>query len=83
MNSFKVIAACLVTISLTGCSYITKTTGLQSQDNQYLKAKSIAPLRIPPGISSDSFENKYPVSDRQYPEAAKSVSLIPPGLMDG
>lgn len=63
-------------ILLTSCSYFI-TSG---QDKHYLSAKSLPPLKIPPGISSDAFENKYPVSQTVYPEQAKSVSLVPPGL---
>lgn len=83
MSLLKYSLVFLSTVTLAGCAYITNTTGMQSQDKHYLAARSIPPLRIPPGLSSHSFENQYPVSDRQYPEAAKTVSLVPPGLMNG
>jgi uncharacterized lipoprotein len=82
MRSLAFISLLCAATLLSGCAYITKTTGLQSSDKQYLNAKSAPPLRIPPGISSSAFENYYPVPDHQYPESAKVVSVVPPGLMD-
>lgn len=82
MRILTIISVLCAATLLTGCAYITKTTGLQSSDKQYLNAKSAPPLRIPPGISSSAFENYYPVPDHQYPESAKVVSTIPPGLME-
>jgi len=67
-------------ILLIGCSYISKSSIIQTRDKQYLSARSIPPLRVPPGIASSAFQATYPVSDRQYPEAAKEVSDVPPGL---
>ncbi len=65
-------------LSLTGCSYLSSS--LEYRDKAYLKAKSIPPLRIPPGVASSSFENSYPVSNRQYPIVQEDVSTTPPGL---
>jgi len=62
---------------LLGCG----SSVIQSRDKEYLSAKSIPPLRIPPGIASSTFHTLYPVSDRYYPESAKDVSLVPPGLV--
>ena len=70
----------LILVILTGCSYISKPSFIQYRDKHYLTAQSIPPLRIPPGISSDAFQNRYPVSDRYYPQSAKDVSIEPPGL---
>jgi uncharacterized lipoprotein len=70
----------LATIALTGCAYLAKTSGIQTRDKAYLSAKSIPPLKIPPGIASSSFQNAFPVSDRQYPVSAEDVSIVPPGL---
>ncbi len=63
---------------LVSCAYLPSFT--QGRDQQYLEAKSIPPLRVPPGIATSAFHNSFPVSDRQYPEAAKDVSIVPPGL---
>lgn len=65
---------------LVGCIYIPKPSYIQNRENHYLTAKSIPPLSIPPGISSNAFESYYPVSDRNYPDSAKNVSTTPPGL---
>ncbi len=67
---------------LMGCAQIKKSSTFYGRTNQYLTAQSIPPLKIPPGLSSNSFENYYPVSDRNYPEAEKIISVVPPGLYD-
>lgn len=69
----------LLPISLTGCTYIPKSSVFANRENAYLAAKSIPPLKIPPGLSSSAFHNYYPVSDRDYP-GYKNVNIIPPGL---
>jgi len=70
----------LLPIFLIGCSSIPKPSFIQYRDKHYLSARSIPPLKIPPGISSDAFQNRYPIPDRNYPESAKTVSIEPPGL---
>lgn len=70
----------LPAIILTGCGYITAKTGIQDRDTAYLSAKSTPPLRVPPGVKNDAFKSYYPVSDRQYSDAEKKISLVPPGL---
>jgi uncharacterized lipoprotein len=68
-------------IVLIGCSYLPSSSNyLADRDKQYLSAKSIPPLKIPPGIASSSFHSSYPVSSRQYPISAEDVSIAPPGL---
>lgn len=72
-------------LSLIGCSS-TATSSIssviQNRDKSYLTANSVAPLRVPPGISSATIQNQYPIADRSYPEASKKVSIMPPGLND-
>lgn len=63
-------------VFLLGCSNV-----IQSRDKEYLAAKSIPPLRIPPGISSSAFQTTYPVSDRSYPRNMTDVNMVPPGLV--
>jgi uncharacterized lipoprotein len=70
----------LLALPLAGCSYFSPSNSTPSRDASYLHARSVPPLRTPPGISSSSFHNEYPVSDRQYPESALKVSMTPPGL---
>lgn len=72
----------LLPFAFTGCGYIKKQSKIQNRDQHYLTARSVAPLKMPPGISSDAFHTSYPVSDRPFPEAAKQVSIVPPGLQE-
>lgn len=68
--------------TLAGCSYFSSAQSTyQNQDKSYLAARSIPPIKVPPGLNSSAFHNDYPVSDRQYPPAAADVSLAPPGLV--
>lgn len=67
-------------VTLTGCSYISSSYFVRNHDKTYLHANSIAPIRVPPGLSSKAFDTTYPVPDRNYPIAAADVSLVPPGL---
>lgn len=62
------------------CSYFDATGTEYVRDKNYTQAKSIAPLRIPQGVSSSAFHNKYPVSDKHYTKAQMNVNLVPPGL---
>jgi uncharacterized lipoprotein len=80
MNSVIRVSIVLLLMAATSCSYIAKSSMAQNRDKSYLAARSIPPLKIPPGIGSSSFHSAYPVSDRQYPIAAEDVSIIPPGL---
>jgi outer membrane protein assembly factor BamC len=77
-----IIALSLVmTGVLTSCSYIYGDKGvIQNRSTDYLKARSIPPLQIPPGLSSSSIHEAYPVSNRDYPYATQEISLVPPGL---
>lgn len=69
-----------IILMLSACASIKQSTALYGRTNQYLTAKSISPLKIPPGLSSDTVHNYYPVSEKSYPESVKSVSVLPPGL---
>lgn len=71
----------LCPLFLIGCAYVS-TPSFKNRDRAYLNARSIPPLRIPPGTSSSKFDTFYPVSGRQYPQSVEDVSLEPPGLMD-
>ena len=68
----------ILTVCLVSCAQFTST--FQRGDKQYLQAKSIAPLKIPPGINTEAFHNEYPVSDKNYSTQTKEMSIIPPGL---
>ncbi len=81
MTRFTGIFILVLPLLLSSCAYVNKQSILSNRDRQYLSAKSIPPLRMPPGISSDAIQNQYPVSDQYYPESAKRVSIVPPGLV--
>jgi uncharacterized lipoprotein len=68
------------TFLLISCSYFSKQTLIANRDKQYLSARSIPPLKIPPDGFAKPFQSTYPVSNQYYPEAAKKVSIVPPGL---
>lgn len=70
----------LLLLVLTSCSTVKKTGIIQNRGTDYLKAHSIPPLRIPPGLSSSTIKANYPVSERDYPESTKVVDLTPPEL---
>lgn len=81
--SMRAVALIILTpalLGLGGCSYINKSSFSQNRDKTYLGAKSIPPLKVPPGIATSAFQSTYPVSDRQYPVRAEDVSIEPPGL---
>jgi len=73
---FKLLVICGL-VSLAACTRSEPFTG---RDKQYLAARSVQPLRVPPDISTSAFHNEYPVSDHYYPDKVLEVSLIPPGL---
>lgn len=75
----KIVTLTCIAASLSACGWLNSSSGVQTRDQAYLQAKSIPPLRIPPGLASSQFENRYPVSDRNDPDSAKTVSLVPPG----
>lgn len=76
---FRSVLINLFIVSLVGCSYLPKTTHIQNRETHYLTAKSIPPLRIPPGISTSDMQSYYPVADNNN-AADKKVNLLPPGL---
>lgn len=77
----RLLTLCLF-ITLVSCSYISQSSLLNKGNREYLSAKSIPPLRTPPGIASSTIQSYYPVSYRNYPPSALDVNLKPPGLMD-
>lgn len=65
---------------LSACSYLSNNKIVSSRDSAYLKAKSIPPITVPPGLSSAAIHDEYPVPNRAYSDAAKKVNLMPPEL---
>lgn len=79
-NYFKNILIILFALVLSSCSRIYGDRGLiPNRDTDYLRARSVAPLKIPPGFTSEAIQNEYPVSEKTYPGNPKP-DLIPPGL---
>lgn len=77
----KKIFLIVLSLALSSCSYIYGDKGIiQNRSTDYLKARSIPPLQIPPGLSSSSIHEAYPVSNREYPNSTQQVRLIPPEL---
>ena len=70
----------LLLLPLSGCSYFSNASVTNAQDKNYLSARSVPPLRIPPGVSTTSLETDYPVSDKSFPVSELKVDLTPPGL---
>jgi len=81
MYNIKIIAITCLVLFLNACSYIYGNNGvIINRNTDYLKARSIPPLRIPPGISSSTIHAEYPVPDRQYPGSLTKPDLTPPYL---
>lgn len=72
----------LISLSLTGCAYIAQHSIIQHREQDYLTARSIPPIKVPPGLSSSMFQNSYSVSDKHYPEAVLKQSTLPPGIKE-
>lgn len=77
-KQFIIVFLSVITVSCS--SVYEKQDIIINRDTDYLNAKSIPPLKIPPGLSSSTIKAHYPVSEKNYPEDAKKVNLIPPGL---
>ncbi len=76
----KLIPVALLLL-VSGCAHIYGNKGIiQDRSTEYLKARSIPPLQIPPGLSSSTIHEAYPVSNRYYPTGTQEISLMPPGL---
>lgn len=86
MNKLKKsVVIFLLSLTLPGCSFFSGPNGIfKNRDTDYLQAKSVAPLRIPPGIATAKIQAHYPAPQMTYvgnarPDSNK-VSLIPPEL---
>ncbi len=77
----KILLVICVVVCLTSCSrFYNSQNVIQNRETDYLKAKSVPPLSIPPGLSSSTITAHYPVSDREYPGSNMPVDLTPPEL---
>lgn len=81
MRHLNKILLIMCIVLLTSCSHFhSDQSVIQNRDTDYLKAKSVPPLSIPPGLSSSTITAHYPVSDRAYPGSNIPVDLTPPEL---
>ncbi|MCD6039488.1 MAG: bamC [Gammaproteobacteria bacterium] len=79
MHQLNKILLLIAMIFLTSCSYLRGDHSIiQNRTTDYLKAKSIPPLSIPPGLSSSTITAHYPVSNHIYPGSNIPVDLTPP-----
>lgn len=81
MPSLKKLSSFFIVCLLSGCSYFYGDNQvIMNRDTDYLSAKSIPPLKIPPGMSSKTISAEYPVSEREYPASTVKPDLTPPYL---
>ncbi len=71
---------CLLLMLLTSCSHFSQSMFSSNKDKTHLSARSIPPLKVPPGIANSAFHETYPVPQRRYSWAEEDVSVSPPGL---
>jgi uncharacterized lipoprotein len=81
MHKIKIIGLLTSVLFLSGCSYIYGNNGIIiNRNTDYLKARSIQPLKMPPGTSSSTIHAEYPVPDRQHQGSLTKPDLTPPYL---
>lgn len=81
MLSKKKLLAALIPFLLTSCCFFNgESNFFYNRDRDYLTGYSIAPICIPPGLSSSKIEARYPVADRVYPNRFQRIDLTPPEL---
>lgn len=78
MREIKKLFIMILSLLLASCS---ETTFVKDNNSNYLNAKSLPPLKIPPGLSSSTFQAHYPVSQENYPAHIEKPNLVPPGLL--
>ena len=68
-------------LCLTSCTYMYGDKGIiKNRDTEYLKAYSIPPMKVPPGLASDTIQTDYPVPYKSYPASTRQPNLVPPEL---
>ena len=76
----KIITTFFIVIFVSGCSYLGEKSIIANRDTDYLKAKNIPPLKIPPGLSSSTIQAHYPVSEKEDNKNTIKPNLTPPEL---
>jgi uncharacterized lipoprotein len=67
----------LLLISLTACSM----SMIKSNDDAYLKSKTVNTLQAPQGVSAQNFGEDYPVPNNIAAGNSTVPSEVPPGSM--
>lgn len=79
--SNKILLLVCAALCLTSCTrFYNSQNVIQNRETDYLKAQTVPPLKIPPGLSSSTITAHYPVSDRDYPGSHVPLDLTPPEL---
>jgi len=67
---------------LCACSRIpSKYQVFRDNEDDYIKSRPVQPLKIPPGYSSNSVDDYYPIPDMQTgPRANQPSPLMPPNI---
>lgn len=80
-NILFLLAIALTLSACSSASTAIKNNGvIQDRDKEYLDAKNIPPLKIPPGTPAPLMHAHYPIPPKDYPPHELEVSLTPPGL---
>jgi uncharacterized lipoprotein len=67
--------------TICSCAHVYGDRGvIKNRENDYLKAESIPPLKLPPGYAGTSLQENYPVPVKTYPAADKRADVLPPEL---
>lgn len=67
-------------ITLNGCSHLSgKDAVVRNYNNDYRYAKSLPPLKMPPGAELADVNSLYPIPNNNSLAYAGAPSLIPPG----
>ncbi len=81
MKTTTTLGLILSVLCLTGCNHITRAEYLKSRENDYLKSRLIAPVRVPAGLTPIQESTTYPLPSK-IPMASelKPVKIEPPGF---
>jgi len=81
MHNIKAFFVVLLALIITGCSYVSGNNGIfVNRNKDYLKATSVEPIKIPPGVSSSTIKNEYPIAKKNYSKDKMVPDLKPPYL---
>jgi outer membrane protein assembly factor BamC len=84
-QSARLSALCLLLVLSTGCGLFGEKGKFRDRKHDYLKAGSIEPLKMPPGMTEDTIEDIYRVPPIASGMQADRMTAVPrpPPLMAG